>query len=307
MKRYIGPRAVPKVYVALGFHECRLEIALLRLMECGKRHITLRSAPVPYGVVCAESGALTRPADIQTRIGQLALAIKGMGSVELLIGIPDNLCRARTLGVTKDLTAARHSSELNATPYEDARIVDIFPKRPPVNPNQESFVVSCAHSDIERYISAVIRNNWVVGLVTPLMVARYNYLMKHLSESSRERVLIVHGCETACDIALWYRDALLYRERLTRDNECTAWESACLRRVEEVAARITGEYVVMLRAQREVVSMITSGLSARKILLDRDAIEPRLADSVDGEVESLNFGCFDVTLGLLAAVARAGD
>jgi hypothetical protein len=299
-----GQPALPKVYVALGFSESRLEIALLRQTKPGKRYLTLRSAPLPQGVVCPESGELTRPADIQTHIGNLTCAIQEMDSVELLLGIPDNLCRTRTVSVTTNSISTQLASALERTSYERGRVVDIFPGKSQINQNQEALMVSCSLNDIKRYISALVQDTWIVGIVTPLMVCRYNYLINRSPTSLRERLLIVHACQNACDIALWSANTLLYREHVTASHECDAWESTCLRRVLEVSARIAGGYMGMIRGPRRLVSMIESGLSAQKILFDCEAIDSRLADSVDGEVESLDIGGFDTALGLLAQVAR---
>ncbi len=293
-----------KVYAALGFHESRLEIALLRQLEDGERHLALRSVPLRHGLICADSGRLVCQKELSKLIQEeVGNAVYGR-SVDVMIGISDNLCRTRKLRLTTESHPERQSSVLGELSSQMDPVVDMFPRKSLASSGGEAFMVSCPREDIMRYVSAVDRKGWILSSLTPLMVARYNYLIPRSPRVNKGQLLLVHACQSACDIALWSDELLLYREHLIRHDIRDGWAFACDKRVQQVEARIEADYTVVVRAPRELRSLIDERPTARRTSGEDDEDECSLARTIEGEVESLSLGYFDATLGLLAQGIR---
>jgi hypothetical protein len=288
-----------KAYAALGVHESRLEIALLCQFEGGRRSLALRSVSLPQGVICAESGKLTRPTELRGHIQEALETMVTARSIDLMIGIPDNLCRNRTVRMKAEATPAWQSAACGKLSCESGQVVDISPKSPNIGSSQEAFMVSCATEDVMRYVSAVARKGSIVTNLTPLMVARFNYLADCSLSAGNNRLLVVHACENACDIALWSEELLLYREHITRHDTVGSWVSTCDKRAQQVASRIGGVYSVVVRAPRELASLIdeNSQIGRTSAVVVDDTC--RLAHTIEGDRESLSSGYFDAALGLL--------
>lgn len=293
-----------KVYAALGFHESRLEIAILTQLECGERHLALRSVALPRGVICAESGRLMRPADLRDLIQETMGTMVPSCLVEVMIGIPDNLCRTRTVQMTANPIHERQSSVSSQVSSDSGHVFDISPKKSNAKANGEAFMVSCSTEDVMRYVSAAARKGWIVTNLTPLVVARFNYLAERSPGAAGKRLLLVHACESACDIALWSDELLLYREHLIQGDTSVMWESACDKRTQQIAARIEGSYAVVIRAPRELTRLINARSPVwRALAIDVDD-ECSLARTIEGEFESRTAGYFDAVLGLLTQSTR---
>jgi hypothetical protein len=215
-----------------------------------------------------------------------------------MIGIPDNLCRTRKVSLEKETPHERQSTQLSETPSQRELVADAFPKQSLGGSDGEAFVVSCSREDIMRYVSAVDNKGWILSTLTPLMVARYNYLIARSPRVTKGRVLLVHVCESACDIALWSDALLLYREHLIRHDIRDTWESVCDKRVQQVAERIEENYAVVVHAPREFGRLIDERSTMRRTSGDVD--ECLVARAVEGEIESVSLGYFDATLGLMA-------
>jgi hypothetical protein len=293
-----------KVYVALGFHASRLEIALLRQSEAGERHLALRNISLNQGVVCAESGSLVGQTELRGIIRESIGTIVAGRSVDVIIGIPDNLCRTRQVHLGRNASHERQSAVFSESCSQMESVVDMFPGRTPGSLDGEAFVVSSSRQDIMRYVSAVDNRGWILRNLTPLMVARYNYLIARSPSATKGRVLLVYVCQSACDIALWSGEVLLYREHLIRHDIRDTWESVCDKRVQQVAARIEGEFAVVVHAPREFVMLLDERSTARQTSGEDVGVECPVVDTVEGEVESLSLGYFDATLGLLAQRMR---
>jgi hypothetical protein len=288
-----------KLYVALGCQESRVEIAMLRQDDRSRRTISLRSIQLRQGVICADSGRLIDQQELARCIHKETASIVATHPVDVAIAIPDALCRTRTVRNTSGHSHGRRISSVEEQSFDGESVIDIYPTSS-TRHSGEVFMVACPTVDIMQYVSAVDHRGWILSSITPLMVARYNCLLSRGYRPASTCLLLVHTSPDRCDIALWSNELLVYRERVTRACTQDAWESECEGRVQAVAQRVEGSYVLVIRGPLAMARLLDSKLSERCVSLERKSTEHPLADSVEGELESRELGYFDASLGLLA-------
>lgn len=292
-----------KVYVAIGFEESRLDMAIAEVSDIKRTRIMLRSQSLKEPLVCRQTGKLrTQPSEL-TSLGNSLEAFITRGPVQVLIGIPDNLCRMRIVRGDENRPEAADSFKARDPRSKDERV---FSTHHPQSSGDttEGLLVTAPRLDIMRYMEPFDREPYELSVMTPASICRYNYLVGRLPELSEKSHVLVHLSESSCDIAVWSEGLPRYNERLSRDDCSWPCVAQWLDRVEAVASRTGRGSKMLLRGPAEMVTMAEQKLVNARVFNEQTVAFYDRGCSLEGDASLPSSGNFDVALGLLAYEAR---
>lgn len=292
-----------KVYVAIGFEEFRLEMVIARVSPTKEMRITLRHHTLAEPVVCQQTGTLLSQTAVLTYLGNSLKAFITRGPVQVLIGIPDHLCRMRIVRTGEIGSGVTDSSETLDPSSKGVRVFSTFTYQS-AGETTDGLLVAAPRVEILRYVELFSREPYELSAITPGSICRYNYLLGRTPGLADKSHILVHLSESSCTMAVWSAGLPRYHERLPREGSLVDSVERWLERVVAVSRRSGRSSEIILRGPTEIVTAAEQNLVNARGLNERTADLHDCGYSLEGEVLLGSQGCFDVTLGLLALEMR---
>lgn len=292
-----------KIYIAIGFEESRLEMAIAEVSDTKQTRIMLRSESLAEPLVCRRTGKVRSQPSVLTSLASSLETFIPRGSVQVLVGMPDNLCRMRIVRGDKSRPEAADGSEGRDPRSKDERVFSTRHLQSSGD-TAEGLLVTALRLDIMRYVELFDREPYALSVITPASICRYNYLVSRVPELRERSHILIHLSESSCDIAVWSEGLPRYNERLTRDNCSQPDVVQWLGRVEAVASRTCLGSTTLLRGPAEMVTMAEQKLVNARVFNEQTVVLNDRGCLLEGEGPLVSSGNFDVALGLLALEAR---
>jgi len=292
-----------EVYVAIGLEESRLEIAIAEVSDIKQTRIMLRSQSLAESVICRQTGTLLSPTPVLTAIVNSLEAFIARGLVQVLMGIPDNLCRMCIARGDESKSGGVNVSETQDSRSEDDRVYSTFQYQASGSAGNE-LVVTAAREQLLQYAEIFHREPYMLSVITPAAICRYNYLVGQIPGLSNGRYILVHLSDSACDIAVWSEGLPRYHERLPWEGSTAQSNIRWLERVVGVASRSGAVSEILLRGPSEIVAAVERKLVNARRWQEQTAERECEEYSLEGEIHLRSGGCFDISLGLLATEIR---